>query len=1645
MARYDLNALEKRRSKTVERLEQIPDTPSAPASSSASSSVSFSRRSSASSPSPTASPKTRPAAGADFLQQTKPQTSEPAAAPAKVEPSTLTGGGQDEEQARQLDTWLSDGYRLSREEKADARRLIGENSAAMWELEKSGRQPDARQQEYSRQMQRLANKISPIANVMTGAAEAFGIPALADLMSGGSTGDDAVQDARTQNPIGTLGGQIGGSLAGYALVAPAAAQIPALQKAGTALAGTRGAKALQQIPVLGQAFGAEGIASMLAGQAADLVMDTAPSLARDVRDGKSAGQIAASTMKNLGVNAALNVVGEEIPYLWSAGRQALRGMRSGTQNAAEAAAHAAQNTTDALDAAKALPSPATAAGSAPAGQKSEVDQLVDAFRNGTLTNRQMDALKPGGVHRAAFEQATGIRLPETSSATRRALSRGIDTNLPKRYDKAIESTERAMNDGEAALSGTAGYDRGLHGSPADERRGVGGISGTAEQRSGVPQEVRSSLWGEVAQGARPGQTADHGAAVSDASGLQGLAEGQRAGVPVPQVAEEFRAQARASGMKLGKLKQAEFAYKPVNVEQAGENARQIAEGYTLRGREFVLTDQPLLVNHKGETRQLSDAATSPDGVVYIWKDTSLDPKDVLAHEDFHIAFNRGEKAALEYYDAFISSFDAFDPSYQKAAATINDWYFGGALDLNDLDDLEKVNRELAAYYHQFKENPTLTGLEDFVWVDDFDGMLENSRRTFKESLNLPPDSIGAKKHDPASYAGMQAEYGTIAPGENAARVVDVPMSTNGTDRVSAGVRTLMEAPQTPNEMIPLYEKAVADGLFSHDVARDRQVVNEAVQAIQQNGYQKELDAWKSLMNDGSAPSKAGIAKGQVLYTLAAENGDTETAMDLAGDLARIATEAGQNLQAQRLLKRMTPEGKLYYAQKTLESFKKELVNQYGSQFGNISIPDELVAAMMKAGSQKEQDEALLAIYRNIADQLPATWADRWNAWRYLAMLASPPTHIRNIAGNAISIPARKFKNIIGAGLERAARLKPGERTKSILNPLSSADRALKEFARQDLDNVAAILDGSQKYNDRQIIEQLKDPFKVNGSWGTAASSPLPQRIARKAADTAAGAAGRLYRANSWALSAEDTLFKKTAYTDSLAQYLKANRIDPKTAEGAVLDKARAWAIEEAKRATYTEANGLAQALGRFERTNLYTKALVGGIVPFKTTPLNIIKRGLAYSPAGLVKAISVDTALMKAGKMSAAEMIDNLAQGLTGTGIMALGAFLASQGLVNGVAPDNKKQNAFKSAGGWQDYSINLPGGGTYTIDWAGPSVMALLAGVELFHESEQDGINFDQFMTALSHITEPIFDTTMLSGINSAIQSATYAQANPVTAIFGQAARNFVTQSVPTISGQIARALDPVRRTTYSDVGGFTGGLVEDTQRITNRIPGLSEQNPEYVDVWGRTQENPGGSTLGRLAYGMLSPGYYSPDRTTDADRLVEQVYEATGNADVIPSLMSNSLTVNGEKVVLDAQQFTLGKQVKGQTSADMVEALEGYAPFEALEPAGQAAVLEGVYSLANTMAKTQVVPQLEEAFQTAVNSGDLTATEAMMQAYLDGGADAVIPYLVAKEIAGDVTGDKNSAGKTIPGSKKQNTLEALMEAGYSRAQAERIYGVIG
>lgn len=49
------------------------------------------------------------------------------------------------------------------------------------------------------------------------------------------------------------------------------------------------------------------------------------------------------------------------------------------------------------------------------------DAVVDAYHNGNLTNAQIEQLKPGGELRQAFEEATGVKLPDTSSETRKTL------------------------------------------------------------------------------------------------------------------------------------------------------------------------------------------------------------------------------------------------------------------------------------------------------------------------------------------------------------------------------------------------------------------------------------------------------------------------------------------------------------------------------------------------------------------------------------------------------------------------------------------------------------------------------------------------------------------------------------------------------------------------------------------------------------------------------------------------------------------------------------------------------------------------------------------------------------------------------------------------------------------------------------------------------------------------------------------------------------------------------------------------------------------------------------------------------------------------------------------------------------------------
>jgi len=128
------------------------------------------------------------------------------------------------------------------------------------------------------------------------------------------------------------------------------------------------------------------------------------------------------------------------------------------------------------------------------------------------------------------------------------------------------------------------------------------------------------------------------------------------------------------------------------------------------------------------------------------------------------------------------------------------------------------------------------------------------------------------------------------------------------------------------------------------------------------------------------------------------------------------------------------------------------------------------------------------------------------------------------------------------------------------------------------------------------------------------------------------------------------MFLKLHYVSALAGYLQAQKVDLSNIDDATLQKAQLYAIEEAQKATYRDASAVASTLSKLSKQNMVANALVEGVLPFKKTPVNVLKRSVEYSPIGLMKAITFNVYALKKGKITASQFVDALAGGLTGTG-----------------------------------------------------------------------------------------------------------------------------------------------------------------------------------------------------------------------------------------------------------------------------------------------------------------------------------------------------------------------------------------------------------
>lgn len=630
--------------------------------------------------------------------------------------------------------------------------------------------------------------------------------------------------------------------------------------------------------------------------------------------------------------------------------------------------------------------------------------------------------------------------------------------------------------------------------------------------------------------------------------------------------------------------------------------------------------------------------------------------------------------------------------------------------------------------------------------------------------------------------------------------------------------------------------------------------------------------------------------GETLRSEAAETGDYTKLNDWKKEIQRHMTESGQAIQALAKWTRDSSVGAEAALDKAVADINKK--NQKAIDKGKmapVEVDPELLNELRSAQTRKERDAVMDRIAADIGSKVPTGVIDKINSWRYLSMLGNPRTILRNLIGNEIMSDVMwTAKDAIGTLLEKG--IDQSQRTKAF--PAGEEYKANKAYAETTLDDARRVLLDSSRYDTKTGIERaIADNQKV--------FSFKPVEKWRKATD--------------WALSEGDVIFLEKQYKRSFAQMMTARGYSPDTMTAAQRSECMSYAINEAKRSTFHDASSVADAITKLENKNTVSKLLVGGVVPFKKTPLNVLARGAEFSPIGLMEGIYQTTAGVKSGKYTAAQGIDRMASGLAGSSLMALGMFLAKSGIITGGNDDEDKY--YKRDLGYQDFALNLGGGKSVTIDWAAPATIPLFMGVALYNIAIGDGAEgenaLDAALNTLAGIADPLVEMSMLQGLQDTLEAAGKASENKESFFlaFGKnAAISYASQFIPTAGGQIARTIDPVRRDTAGDPNSALGKTLDKaTNKMRAKVPFAEGSLQPYINVWGEQEINEHSWPV-RLLEQAILPGYLDGVDMTPVDVELTRLYSVTQDPSVVPSnyLSYRTLKSGDERYVLTADEYT-------------------------------------------------------------------------------------------------------------------------------------------
>lgn len=692
--------------------------------------------------------------------------------------------------------------------------------------------------------------------------------------------------------------------------------------------------------------------------------------------------------------------------------------------------------------------------------------------------------------------------------------------------------------------------------------------------------------------------------------------------------------------------------------------------------------------------------------------------------------------------------------------------------------------------------------------------------------------------------------------------------------------------------------------------------------------QSEVEQALGAAKNGSKLAPEMVPLARMVANELSKTGDVETARRILADVATELTAAGQLGQAGRILRNTDSNTALASIQKSIDAINAEFAKQHK----NSKWKAELTAAETEKILSTDFTEkgAYERIYDEIATRLgkemPSSVLEKLTEIRRINMLLRPRTQIKNIASNVPMIGLRKSAETLSMGIQSALTktgfMNKADRTRGW------ASKEQRQLAKDYYEANKADINGqSNKWDLKSALREKRTIFK-GGAIEKAVSKMTGKEI---------DSFGEALRQVTYkCLEKGDAPFVKSAFVDSLAQYCAAKGI---TTEAGITQEAIDFATANAMEATFKNANVIADIVNQAKRNSSPgVSAAIDVLIPFTTTPANILSLMGDYSPVGFARMVSKDGPAAK---------IDAFSKASVGTAMLALGFALRNAGIITGGEDDDKDKAALDKATGQGTYSFPLSIGGSVSYDWAQPVGSLMAFGAEIADAVKGQ----ESWDSALMNAIYTAGDATLNLSLFQNIISVLRGSGKPTQQIIDAIMEGGATQLVPGLAGDIAKIIDGTVRSTY------TGGNVFDDigAKVLSTTPGFSKKLPASVNVRG--EENTRGGLAARAANTLLNPTNYTGGKRNAVDEEIYRLYDTTGSTVFFPSVSPYKIEYGNETYTMNGKDRETFQKVQGQTYYDLANPLLSSEMYKALSDEQKASVLKSIRDYALDAAKRQFV----------------------------------------------------------------------------------------